>query len=60
METKRRGHRMMYLAAFGTGVVLGLLAMMGFARVAQAGLWDRVAGFVTGDARLRPERHSRS
>ena len=38
----------MYLAALGTGVVLGLLAMMVFAWVAQAGLRDRVAGFVTG------------
>ena len=48
----RRGHRLLFLAALGAGVVLGLLAMMGFARVAQAGLWDRVAGFVTG----RPAR----
>jgi len=49
---KRRGHRLLYLAALGTGIVLGLLAMMVFTRVAQAGLWDRVAGFVTG----RPAR----
>jgi hypothetical protein len=41
-----------YLAALGTGVVLGLLVMTLFARVAQAGLWDRVAEFVTG----RPAR----
>lgn len=45
---KRRRRSLLYLAALGIGVVLGLLAMMGFARVAQAGLWDRVAGFVTG------------
>ena len=44
----RRGQRLLYVAALGAGVVLGLLAMMGFARVAQAGLWNRVAGFVTG------------
>jgi len=49
---KRRGRRLLYLAALGVGVVLGLLATMGFARVARAGLWDRVAGFVTG----RPAR----
>ena len=42
----------MYVAALGAGVVLGLVAMMGFARVAQGGLWDRVAAFVTG----RPAR----
>ena len=45
---RRRGHRLLFVAALGAGVVLGLVAMMGFARVAQAGLWDRVAGFVTG------------
>ncbi len=45
-------HRLRYPAALGFGVLLGLLAMMGFARVAQAGLWDRVAGFVLG----RPAR----
>ena len=45
---KQRGHRFLYLAALGTGVVIGLLAMTVFARVAQGGLWDRVAGFVTG------------
>ncbi len=49
---KRKGHRLVYVGALGAGVVLGLLVMMGFARVAQAGLWDRVAGFVTG----RPAR----
>ena len=49
---RRRGHRLLYVAALGAGVVLGLLAMMGFARVAQGGLWDRVAAFVTG----RPAR----
>ena len=48
----RRGHRLLYVAALGAGVVLGLVAMMGFARVAQGGLWDRVAAFVTG----RPAR----
>jgi hypothetical protein len=50
--SSRGGHRFLYVAALGAGVVLGLLAMMGFARVAHAGLWDRVAGFVTG----RPAR----
>ena len=49
---RRRGHRLLYVAALGAGVVLGLVAMMGFARVAQGGLWDRVAAFVTG----RPAR----
>ena len=46
--TKRKGHRLLYLAALGTGVVLGLLTMMMISRVSQAGLWDRVAGFMTG------------
>jgi len=46
--TKSKGHRLFYLAALGTGVVLGLLTMMVISRVSQAGLWDRVAGFVTG------------
>ena len=45
---KNKGHRFLYLAALGTGVVLGLLTMMVISRVSQAGLWDRVAGFVTG------------
>jgi hypothetical protein len=45
---KSKGHRLLYLAALGTGVVLGLLTMMVISRVSQAGLWDRVAGFVTG------------
>jgi hypothetical protein len=44
---RRRGRSLLYLAALGAGVVLGLLAMMVFAREAQAGLWDRVASFVT-------------
>jgi Protein of unknown function (DUF4230) len=51
-KTARRGHRLFYLAALGAGVVLGLLAMVVFTRVAQAGLLDRVARFVTG----RPSR----
>ena len=46
--TKRKGHRLLYLAALGSGVVLGLLTMMVISRVSEAGLWDRVAGFVTG------------
>ena len=50
--SSRKGPRLLYAAALGIGVLLGLLAMMGFARVAQAGLWDRVAGFVLG----RPAR----
>jgi hypothetical protein len=45
---KRRSHRFLYLAAICTGVLLGLVAMMVFARVAQAGLWDRVVEFVSG------------
>jgi len=45
---KGKWHRLLYLAALGTGVVLGLLIMMVISRVSQAGLWDRVAGFVTG------------
>lgn len=44
---QRRGRSLLYLAALGAGVVLGSLAMMVFAREAQAGLWDRVASFVT-------------
>ena len=46
--TKGKGRRLPYLAALGTGVVLGLLTMMVISRVSQAGLWDRVAGLVTG------------
>jgi hypothetical protein len=49
---ERKGHRFLYLAALGTGVVLGLLAMIVFTREAHAGFWDRVAGLVTG----RPAR----
>jgi hypothetical protein len=49
---RRGGHRFVYLAALGAGVLVGLLAMMVFARVAQAGLLERVVGFVTG----RPAR----
>ena len=45
---KGKLHRLLYLAALGTGVVLGLLIMMVISRVSQAGLWDRVAGFMTG------------
>ena len=48
----RKGHRLLFVAAVGAGLVLGLLAMMGFARVAKGGLWGRVAAFVTG----RPAR----
>jgi len=44
----RKGHRLLFVAAVGAGLVLGLLAMMGFARVAKGGLWGRVAAFVTG------------
>ena len=36
------------LRRIGTGVVLGLLIMMVISRVSQPGLWDRVAGFMTG------------
>ena len=43
----QRGRSFLYLAALGAGGVLGLLAMMVFAREAQAGLWDRVARFAT-------------
>src|ERR1019366_7938259 len=45
---RQRGRSFLFLAALGAGVVLGLLAMMVFARVAQGGLLERVAGFVTG------------
>ena len=45
---KGKWHRLLYLAALGTGVVLGLLIMMVISRLSQAGLWDRVAGFMTG------------
>jgi len=48
----RKGHRLLFVAAVGAGLVLGLLAMMGFARGAKGGLWGRVAAFVTG----RPAR----
>ena len=44
---KERG-RLLFLAALGIGVLLGLLAMIVFSRVSQAGLWNRVGGFVTG------------
>lgn len=50
--SKWRGRRHLYLAALGAGMVLGMLTLMVFSRVAQAGLWDRVAGFMTG----RPAR----
>lgn len=52
LGTRRRGRRLLVLAALGAGVVFGLLATMVFSRVAQAGVWDRVAAFVTG----RPAR----
>jgi hypothetical protein len=42
---KGRGRPLLYLFALGIGVVLGLLTTMVFSRT---GLWDRVAGFVTG------------
>jgi hypothetical protein len=45
---KGRKRPLLHLAALGVGVVLGLLTMMVFSRLSQAGLWDRVAGFVTG------------
>lgn len=45
---EERGSRLVFLAALGLGVLLGSLAMMLFSRVSQAGLWDRVAAFVTG------------
>ena len=45
---KGRKRPLFHLAALGVGVVLGLLTMMVFSRLSQAGLWDRVAGFVTG------------
>jgi hypothetical protein len=44
---KERG-RLLFLAALGIGVLLGLLAMIVFSRTSQAGLWNRVAAFVTG------------
>jgi hypothetical protein len=44
--------RLRYFAVLGAGIVLGLLAMTVFTREAQAGLWERVARFVTG----RPAR----
>lgn len=49
---RRRGHRLLVLAALASGVVFGLLAMMVISRAAQDGLWNRIAGFVTG----RPAR----
>jgi uncharacterized protein DUF4230 len=45
--TRQRGRSLLYLAALGVGIVLGLLAMMVFTREAQAGLLDRVARFLT-------------
>lgn len=45
---KERGRRLLFLAALGAGVLLGLLTMMVLSRVSQVGLWDRVAGFVMG------------
>ena len=49
---RRRGGRLLYLAALVAGVVLGMLAMGVFTRVAQAGWWDQLARFVTS----RPAR----
>jgi hypothetical protein len=48
LRGRRRGRWLAALAALVLGVVLGLLGMMVFSRVAQGGLWDRVAAFVTG------------
>ncbi len=47
-RASRRRLSLVTVAVLVAGVALGLMAMMLFARVAQAGLWDRVAGFVTG------------
>lgn len=44
----RRARLLVFAAALGVGVVLGLLAIMVFARVARGGLWDRVSEFVSG------------
>jgi hypothetical protein len=49
---KANGRRLLFLTALGIGVLLGLLAMIVFSRVSQAGPWDRLASFVTG----RPAR----
>jgi hypothetical protein len=43
-----KGRRFLLLTALGIGVLLGLLAMIVFSRVLQAGSWDRLASFVTG------------
>ena len=48
MRARRRGRGLAAVAALVLGVVLGLLAMVVFSRVAQVGFWDRIAAFVTG------------
>lgn len=45
LAPKGRGRRLLYLGAV---VVLLLLAIVVFSRSTQAGLWNRVVGFVTG------------
>ena len=45
---RRRGHRLFYFVAVAAGVLLGFLGMTAFARMAPAGLWGRVAGFIVG------------
>jgi len=45
---KRWGRRVVILTALSAGMVLGLVLVSIFARVAHTGLWNRVAEFVTG------------
>ena len=44
----RRKRRLYFLLTLAAGIVLGLLLVSALARVAHAGLWTRVAAFVTG------------
>jgi hypothetical protein len=44
----RRRRRLYFLLTLAAGIVLGLLLVSAVSRVAHAGLWDRVAAFVTG------------
>jgi hypothetical protein len=44
----RIGRRFVSLSTLAVGIVLGFLLLSAFARVAQTGLWNRVAGYMTG------------
>ena len=50
---RQRRRRLLYFVAVAAGVLLGFLGMTAFARMAPAGLWGRVAGFVAAGAPSR-------